>query len=350
MSREGRWTACHRIARVPQRSLGGLMFRFAAILIVSSLLAGCASDPLSGVPRLSDTDVSDSEIQAALREDTDTPAEDAPALSEPQSTGFFGRFFGGGATVSEDEAVVSGGPETAEPDTDASVPETDAEAGDVVETAAAEPPRRGLLGFLSRAARSAQSEESPQLAAAPPQTSTDAAVPARKGPSPDAPDYRIVPMGTVLPYGVLARVCDVPNRRLGSRVERYPERGNGYAIYDSEPGNTAPHTFYVTGFDDGCARQFTAALAMFGSPETHEQLRYGLPSKVQPYSSTDAAYETLKSRVCRVSKGKPCGSSMLRFARNTAFVSVYERFGSNPVWKTILLHDGEVIETDIRGN
>jgi hypothetical protein len=41
---------------------------------------------------------------------------------------------------------------------------------------------------------------------------------------------------------------------------------------------------------------------------------------------------------------------MLRFARNTAFVSVYERFGSNPVWKTILLHDGEVIETDIRGN
>jgi len=32
------------------------------------------------------------------------------------------------------------------------------------------------------------------------------------------------------------------------------------------------------------------------------------------------------------------------------FVSVYERFGSNPAWKTILTHDGEVVETDIRTN
>ncbi len=89
---------------------------------------------------------------------------------------------------------------------------------------------------------------------------------------------------------------------------------------------------------------------MFGSPETHEQLRYGLPSKVQPYSTTDAAYETLKSRICRVGKGKPCGSAMSRLSRDTVFVSVYGTFGSNPVWKTILLHDGTVIETDIRGN
>ncbi|MEN8659412.1 MAG: hypothetical protein ABF313_15340, partial [Marivita sp.] len=171
-----------------------------------------------------------------------------------------------------------------------------------------------------------------------------------KGPSPDAPDYRIVPMGTVLPYGVLARVCDVSTRQLGTRVERYPESRSVYTLYDSQPGNTSAHTFYVTGFGDGCARQFTAALALFGSPETHEQLRYGLPSKVQPYSSTDAAYETLKSRVCRVGKGKPCGSSMPQLARTTAFVSVYETFGSNPEWKTILLHDGEVVETDIRSN
>ena len=71
---------------------------------------------------------------------------------------------------------------------------------------------------------------------------------------------------------------------------------------------------------------------------------------MQPYSTTDAAYETLKSRVCGVGKGKPCGSSMSRLARNTAFVSVYETFGSNPEWKTILLHDGEVVETDIRSN
>ena len=153
----------------------------------------------------------------------------------------------------------------------------------------------------------------------------------------------------MLPYGAVARVCDLPDRQLGKRVERYPERRGTYALYDSEPGNTAQHTFYLTGFDDGCARQFTAALAVFGSPRTHEQLRYGLPSQVQPYSSTDAAYEKLKSRICRVGKGKPCGSAMSRLERDTVFVSVYEQFGSNTRWKTILLHDGEVVETDIRG-
>lgn len=325
------------------------MIRFAAILIAGSLLVGCAEDPMRDVPRLSDTDVSESEIRAALRGDVDAPAEEVSAAAEPQRTGFFGRLFRGASDAAADAPeVVSDEPVT---ETE-SIPEATNIVTTEAETPApvvADPPRRGLLGFLSRAAQSAQVEEGTQVAAAPPQTQSDAA-PVRGGPSPDAPDYRIVPMGTVLPYGVLARVCDVPDRKLGKRVERYPERGNAYAIYDSEPGNTAAHTFFVTGFDDGCARQFTAALAMFGSPQTHEQLRYGLPSKVQPYSSTDAAYETLKSRICRVGKGKPCGSSMSRLARNTAFVSVYERFGSNPVWKTILLHDGEVIETDIRGN
>ena len=41
---------------------------------------------------------------------------------------------------------------------------------------------------------------------------------------------------------------------------------------------------------------------------------------------------------------------MSRLSRDTVFVSVYETFGSNPFWKTILLHDGKVMETDIRGN
>ncbi|WP_299784665.1 hypothetical protein [uncultured Marivita sp.] len=292
------------------------MSRFAAILFAASLLAGCATDPLRDVPRLSEADVSDADAQAAIRaEPGDTP------LAET-------------STGSAQDSAIGG--------------------------AAPDAPRGGLLGFLSRAAREAQTpegEDATDVAAIPPQTQSDAPAPglfgggrSSNGPKPGDPDYQIVEMGTVLPYGTLARVCNVPTRQLGTRVERYPERRSTYAIYDSQPGNTAPHTFYVTGFDDGCARQFTAALAMFGSPETHEQLRYGLPSQVQPYSSTDAAYETLKSRVCRVGKGKPCGSAMSRLARDTVFVSVYERFGSNPVWKTILLHDGEVVETDIRGN
>lgn len=325
------------------------MIRIAAILIVCSLVAGCASDPLSGVPRLSETDVTDSDIQAALRSDADI-VDDAGVAPEAQPTGFFGRLFGAGDGASQPAVAEAAG------DVDATIVESEnADATAEVPQPASEPaPRRGLLGFLSRAAQTAQADDGTQLAAAPPQTQSDAApaveIARARGPKPDAPDYRIVPMGTALPYGVLARVCDVPDRQLGTRVERYPESRSVYALYDSQPGNTAPHTFYVTGFDDGCARQFTAALALFGSPETHEQLRYGLPSKVQPYSSTDAAYETLKSRVCRVGKGKPCGSSMSQLARMTAFVSVYETFGSNPEWKTILLHDGEVVETDIRSN
>lgn len=287
------------------------MTRFAAILVVASLLAGCADDPLRDVPRLSEAEVSDADIQAAIRADL------------------------------EDPSIVDTAPQTPR-------------------GAAPDAPRGGLLGFLGRAARAAQAPDpdaDTELAAIPPEAGTDAPAPglfgtarSGSGPGPDDPDYEIVAHGTVLPYGTLARVCDVPDRQLGTRVERYPDGRGRYEIYDSQPGNTGPHTFYVIGFDDGCARQFTAALAMFGSPETHEQLRYGLPSKVQPYSSTDAAYETLKSRVCRVGKGKPCGSAMSRLARDTVFVSVYETFGSNPVWKTILLHDGEVVETDIRGN
>jgi hypothetical protein len=332
------------------------MIRFIVIVIVSGLLAGCASDPLRDVPRLSETDVSDSEIQAALRGEPDVEAEAVVPVAEPQRRGLLGRLFGGDATPSQtddslpttatDAAPVA---EEAETELDTATAADASAAPTLPATAAA--PRRGLLGFLSRAAKSAQAEDGVEVAAVPPSTQNDA-VPAAtaKGPKPGAPDYQIVPMGTVLPYGVLARVCDVPTRQLGSRVERYPDTRAVFTLYDSQPGTTTPHTFYVTGFKDGCARQFTAALALFGSPQTHEQLRYGLPSKVQPYSSTDAAYETLKSRVCRVGKGKPCGSSMSRLARNTVFVSVYERFGSNPVWKTILLHDGEVVQTDIRGN
>ncbi|MFA8388076.1 MAG: hypothetical protein ACEPO2_20845 [Pelagibaca sp.] len=321
------------------------MIRFGAILITAGLLAGCAGDPLRDVPRLSDTDMADAEIQPALREDAGELPVGGPEM-EPQQRGLFGRLFGGGDATLEPDSPL---PQTSPEEAVASV-----ETVETAPPAAEAAPRRGLLGFLSRAAQSAQGEDGTRVAAIPPQTQSDASPLAqaapRGGPSPGAPDYQVVAFGTVLPYGVLARVCDVNARQLGSRVARYPDNGSAYTLYDSQPGTTAPHTFYVTGFDDGCARQFTAALAMFGSPETHEQLRYGLPSQVQPYSSTDAAYETLKSRICRVGKGKPCGAALSRLSRNTAFVSVYETFGSNPEWKTILLHDGEVAETDIRSN
>lgn len=155
--------------------------------------------------------------------------------------------------------------------------------------------------------------------------------------------------GTTVPYGSVARVCGMPAREMGRKIAQYPESRPRHIIYDSEPGNTAPHSFYVTGFDDGCARQFTASMAMFGPIALHEQLRYGLPAEVQPYSDTDEAYETIKSRACGVPHGAPCGARLRRLERDTVFVSVYERFGGNSSWKSLLLHDGAVIAVDKKG-
>jgi hypothetical protein len=170
------------------------------------------------------------------------------------------------------------------------------------------------------------------------------------GPQPGAPDYAQVGPGETLAYGQIARLCGAPERLLGSRVATYPEGRGGYALYDTMPGTGAPHTFFLTGFDDGCARQFTAAFALFSAPSDFENLRYGLPSDTVPRSQTDTAYETLKAQVCRVRRGQPCGSRIGRLERNTAFVSIYENFGSNAQWKTVLLHDGAVLAVDVSSN
>lgn len=156
--------------------------------------------------------------------------------------------------------------------------------------------------------------------------------------------------GTLLPYGQVARVCGLPKSALGKQIAQHPEKRPRHRIFDSDPGNTAPHSFFLTGFDDGCARQFTASLAMFGSVAMHEQLRYGLPSEVQPYSTTDKAYEKLKGRVCGVPRKKPCGPKVGRLDSDTVFVSIYERFGSNPSWTNLLLHDGDILAQDEKGS
>lgn len=163
------------------------------------------------------------------------------------------------------------------------------------------------------------------------------------------PDARDVPFGTVLPFGTVARVCDAKTSgSLGRRLDQAPESGRGYKLYDSAPHTIGARTFYVTGFKDNCPRQFTAALAVFGAPEVHEQLRYGLPRKSYPYSTTDKAYEKVKSAVCRVGKSKPCGAKMTTLERNTVFISTYERFSDNARWADILLHDGVVVAAAIK--
>lgn len=158
-----------------------------------------------------------------------------------------------------------------------------------------------------------------------------------------------VAKGTLLPYGALARVCNMRRSELGTEVSRYPERGRGYRLYDTNPSSTGLRTHYITGFNDNCARQFTAALAMFGATETHEAVRYDSANRDLPFTETDAAYESLKSRICRVGQRKPCPDQRrAALDQKTVFVSVYERFLGSPRWADMLLHDGRVLAKDLK--
>lgn len=264
-------------------------------LILCSLaalsLAACG-DPIADFPRLADQQLAE---DAATADAVAAPSEQAESLMERLSGG-----------------------------------ETEESAPGATEPATQK--RTGFFGWLNRDTASAKAR-----------TSQDDAVLAALPPSEIAP-------GNVLPYGQVARICGLPKREFGKQIAQYPERSPVHFIYDSNPGNARPHTFYITGFADGCARQFTASMAMFGPVALHEQLRYGLPAEVQPYSDTDKAYEAVKARVCGVPRQKPCGSKVSRLDRSTVFVSIYERFGSNPHWTNLLLHEGDILAQDQKGS
>ncbi|SDO99030.1 hypothetical protein SAMN05216196_11537 [Lutimaribacter pacificus] len=273
-----------------------------ASVAAALVLAGCAS-PMDRVTRLSELDLADAPATVEIAE----PASEAQA----ETGGLFARLLR---------------PKTTAPDGTGDVADTP-----VAETQAAPAERRGLFGLFGGGARDTKGEGT-QLASL----------------DPDAPDGRVIAPGLLLPYGEVARVCDMPRRDMGREVAKYPERGPEYRLYDSAPGSTAPHSFYLTGFPDGCARQFTGALAMFGSPAMHEQLRYGAPAGSLPYSDTDKAYEKIKRKVCGVGRNKPCGARVSRLERDTAFLTVYEHFGDNARWATILLHGGAVVARDVK--
>ena len=165
-----------------------------------------------------------------------------------------------------------------------------------------------------------------------------------------AADSNDVPLGSALPFGQVASVCAAKGTKLGKEIDRFPKRGSGYRLYDTNPTTTAPRTFYVTGFRDGCPRQFTAALAIFGAPSMHEQIRYGLPGQDHPYSATDKAYEGVKAKMCGKPKGKPCGSRIKSLERNTVFISTYEHYGDTARWADMLVHDGAVLAKTIKSN
>ncbi len=325
-----------------------------AAALAALAVAGC-SDPMDRVTRLSEVELSDEAPSVEMAE----PASEAEA---DERGGLFARLFQPKTTDPTPEAAAAtetgGGADQ----------ETKLAAPSDAETAAeqTQPDRpRGLFGLFVRGGRGGPAPEDSQepqaepveMAALSPEPAQDtanrrrglfarAASPARI--DPNAPDAQLIAPGTVLPYGAVARVCDMPRRDMGQKIDSYPERRAQYTLYDSAPGATGPRSFYMTGFPDGCARQFTAALAMFGSPRMHEQLRYGAPASSLPYSDTDKAYEKIKRQVCGVGRNKPCGARISQLERDTAFVTVYERFGDNARWATILLHDGAVVAADMK--
>ena len=167
--------------------------------------------------------------------------------------------------------------------------------------------------------------------------------------TPDAtpgPDATEVAAGTVLPYGEIATVCGISGTALGTRIGTVA----GYTLYDTQAASIAPRTHYITGLDGGCARQFTAALALFGDLPTHELIRYQPSNAHIAYTATDTAYEEIKVGFCGVAAGQPCGARIDRLARSMAFITVYETFGTNPAWNEILLHDGDVVAMSFKSS
>lgn len=271
--------------------------RLIAVLCLGLGLGACG-DPLAGVERLSDVDVVK----------TDPVAAALPDAKEVAREGFFG---------------------------------TDAAKGETPEgqEAADAPVKKGLfsgfLGRITRAEPTATPQGDEKRAALPVQK------PRTKSRAPSGPDVREVSFGTVLPFGEIARVCDARGKALGQKIDQLGKRG--IALYDSAPGIMSKRTYYLTGFDDKCPRQFTAANAMFGPPSFYEQLRFGPAGSNLPYAATDKAYDAIKTKVCRTRKSKPCGSKISRLDADTAFLSAYEFNEHNGQWKELLIHDGKVV-------
>lgn len=301
--------------------------RVIGVICALMLLGGCLQTPdtpVSGdgqttaVPDRGESTSAATQVDNSSREtsmdgdETATGQEEAPTVGNDKPRGGLFGLFGG----KRDRAVKTVGqarPDDVEDAGEDSVGEPTGEA-DVVEPVEEKPVRRGLFG------------------------------PRRK----QAAEPSVEP-GTVLPFGEIGVACGVRGRALGKEVDRFPVKGKGYRLYDSDPSSTAPRTHYLTGFKDGCPRQFTAALALIGSPVLHEKMRYDPYNKDIRITDADKAYERIKRRICKVSKGEPCPEKRVAaLEKGMAFVTLYERFGSNASWEEVLLHNGQIAGSSLR--
>ena len=165
-------------------------------------------------------------------------------------------------------------------------------------------------------------------------------------PAGDGPDARDVAFGTVLPHGEIARVCAAKGKPLGQLVEA--ARARGFALHDSAPGMTGARTFYITGFSDGCPRQLTAGAAMLSDASSYESYRFGSAAGTLPRAATDAAYDRVKSGVCRVGAAAPCGRKIGKLDASTFFVTAYTGWPGDGHWSEYLIHDGAVMAAALK--
>lgn len=155
--------------------------------------------------------------------------------------------------------------------------------------------------------------------------------------------------GETLAFGEVGVACDLRRRAMGEKVDQFPRDGRPvWQLYDTSPDSTDPRTQFITGFADGCARQVTAALVMFGEAELHEVLRYSENNDAD-WSDADKRYERIKRSACGVGRKERCPEEKLdALEHQLAFVSVYPRFGAESGWLELLLHDGAVESEEIR--
>lgn len=288
------------------------------------VLAGCLGVPQT--PAIEDASV------ATASADSGTPADQAPASQDANEA-----------------------------------PESDETPTETADQAAPETPRRGLFGIFGGKRSRANPKEPVDLGAVGSGDGkrqvedTESEVVTVETDTPRKPRWgvfgprrssqpdSVIEQGTVLPFGEIGVVCGLRGRALGKEVDRFPAKGKGYRLYDSNPSSTLPRTHYLTGFKDGCARQFTASLVLIGSPVLHEQMRYDPSNKDIPVTEADKAYERIKRRICKVSKGEPCPEKhVAALEKGMAFVTLYERFGSNASWEEVLLHNGQIAGTSLR--
>jgi len=299
------------------------------------VVSACASDPLKRVERLSEVAVAPAQTDAApvLASAVAAVAAEGEPLAGARG-GFLSRILQGSQAQRRETPSMEGAVAEAAPVAAEDLPK--AVASGAAETVPGAARAAGLFGLLRGEAKAEKAVSG---------VGGVAAVAAPK----EAASEDVAP-GQRLAAGKVGRVCDLAVTELGAVVERSPDRGARYKIHDTAPGTAQARTLYISGFADGCPRQVTGALAMFGSAARYEELRYGAPGKSLPKGASDAAYEEVKSTVCGVAKGRPCGKNAGKMDSAVVFVSIYQSFGDNGSWATLLLHDGRVAAADLKAH